>query len=130
MGRVLNSTDQAWCDDLLLRLRMRDVPGARIGEVLAEVQSHVAETGEHPREAFGAPKEYADQVADALGAPRPGWRAAVRGLTWLARGRGASLGTAKLMIRAGTRKLARAGSNSRGKFVSSTRSFCQSMRLV
>lgn len=82
MGRVLNSTDQAWCDDLLLRLRMRDVPGARIGEVLAEVQSHVAETGEHPREAFGAPKEYADQVADALGAPRPGWRAAVRGLTW------------------------------------------------
>ena len=82
MARVLNSTEQAWCDDLLLRLRLRDVPGARIGEVLAEVQSHVAETGEHPREAFGAPKEYADRVADALGAPRPDWRTVVRGLTW------------------------------------------------
>ncbi|MGY2065872.1 HAAS signaling domain-containing protein [Blastococcus sp. SYSU DS0619] len=67
MGKVLNSTEQAWRDDLLLRLRLRDVPGARIGEVLAEVQSHVAETGEHPREAFGSPKEYADEVAAALG---------------------------------------------------------------
>ncbi|MGY1837325.1 hypothetical protein ACI79P_19730 [Blastococcus sp. SYSU DS0510] len=47
MGKLLNGTEQAWCDDLLLRLRLRDVPGTRIGEVLAEVQSHVAETGEH-----------------------------------------------------------------------------------
>ena len=83
MGKVLNSSEQAWSDALLLRLRMREVPGARIGEVLAEVQSHVAETGEHPREAFGPAKEYADQVADALGAPPSrGWRDAVRGLTW------------------------------------------------
>ena len=51
--------------------------------MLAEVQSHIAETGENPREAFGSPKEYADRVADALGAaPSMGWRAAVRGLTW------------------------------------------------
>jgi len=83
MARVLKSTDKAWRDDVLLRLRMRDVPGARIGEVLAEVQSHVAETGEHPREAFGEPKEYADRVADALGAPTgSGWRTVLRGLTW------------------------------------------------
>ena len=64
------STTQAYCDDLLLALRTREVPGSRIGEVLAEVQSHVAETGEDPRTAFGRPKEYADQVADALGLPR------------------------------------------------------------
>jgi hypothetical protein len=63
----LTATDQAWCDDLLLALRLRDVPGPRIGEVLAEVQSHVAETGEDPRQAFGSPKEYADAVAGALG---------------------------------------------------------------
>lgn len=83
MGKVLNNTEQAWSDALLLRLRMREVPGARIGEVLAEVQSHVAETGEHPRDAFGPAREYADHVADALGvAPSRGWRDAVRGLTW------------------------------------------------
>jgi hypothetical protein len=83
MGKVLNSTAEAWCDDLLLRLRMRDVPGARIGEVLAEVQSHVAETGEDPREAFGPPREYADTIAAALGVPPSrGWRDAGRGLTW------------------------------------------------
>ncbi|MQA33496.1 hypothetical protein [Modestobacter roseus] len=83
MARVSNRTEQGWRDDLLMRLRMRDVPGARIGEVLAEVQSHVAETGEHPQEAFGPPKEYADRVADAIGAPpSQGWRDAVRGVSW------------------------------------------------
>ncbi|MGY1826789.1 MULTISPECIES: HAAS signaling domain-containing protein [unclassified Blastococcus] len=79
MGKLLNSTEQAWCDDLLLRLRLRDVPGTRIGEVLAEVQSHVAETGEHPREAFGSPKQYADEVAAALGIRPAGPLATLRG---------------------------------------------------
>jgi acyl-CoA synthetase (NDP forming) len=65
----LTGTDRAWCDDLLLALRLRDVPGTRIGEVIAEVQSHVAETGEDPRQAFGTPKEYAAEVAGALGYP-------------------------------------------------------------
>lgn len=74
MATMRRTTDQAWCDDLLLALRMRDVPGPQIGEVLAEVQSHVAEAGEDPRSAFGAPKEYAEQVAGALGVPRArGW---------------------------------------------------------
>ncbi|MGY1748570.1 hypothetical protein [Modestobacter sp. SYSU DS0511] len=83
MGEVSNDTEQGWTGDLLMRLRMRDVPGARIGEVLAEVQSHVAETGEHPQEAFGPAREYADQVADAIGAPPgQGWRDAVRGVSW------------------------------------------------
>jgi hypothetical protein len=83
MGNVLNGTEQAWCDDLLLRLRLLDVPGPRIGEVLAEVQSHVAETGEHPRQAFGTPKEYAGEVAAALGMTRQGaLRTLRRGLRW------------------------------------------------
>ena len=83
MGNVLNSTEQAWCDDLLLRLRLREVPGPRIGEVLAEVQSHIAETGEHPQTAFGTPREYAAEVADALGiVPAGPWAALWRGLTW------------------------------------------------
>ncbi|WP_369135765.1 hypothetical protein [Modestobacter sp. I12A-02662] len=83
----LSTTDQGWCDDLLLALRLRDVPGTRIGEVLAEVQSHLAETGEDPREAFGEPGEYADEVAEALGMPVPVtaggiWRGLIRSLTW------------------------------------------------
>ena len=83
MGKVLNGTAQAWSDDLLLRLRLLDVPGPRIGEVLAEVQSHLADTGEDPREAFGTPREYADQVAAALGiAPGGTWAVLRRGLTW------------------------------------------------
>jgi len=68
----------SYCDDLLLHLRAREVPGARIGEVLAEVQSHVAETGERPDEAFGSPRDYADQVAAALDLPRSGPAAFLR----------------------------------------------------
>ncbi|WP_030483487.1 HAAS signaling domain-containing protein [Nocardioides aequoreus] len=52
---------------LLLALRMRDVPGDRIGEVLAEVEAHVAETGEDPVDAFGPPRRYADQVVEVSG---------------------------------------------------------------
>ncbi len=58
---------------LLLALRLREVPGPRIAEALAEVDSHVAETGEDPVQAFGPPSEYARELADALGV-RP-WKA-------------------------------------------------------
>jgi|GEM_PF-739445 len=61
--------------DLLYALRMRDVPGPRIAEVLAEVDSHVRETGEDPREAFGALRQYAAEVSAALGVRvKPLWR--------------------------------------------------------
>ncbi len=85
MASTRKSTAQAWSDDLLLALRLRDVPGPRIGEVLAEAESHVAETGEDPRQAFGEPDEYADRVAEALGVPTSGggtWRQLVRSLSW------------------------------------------------
>jgi hypothetical protein len=83
MAEVLNSSEQAWCDDLLLRLRLQEVPGTRIGEVLAEVQSHVAETGEHPQAAFGTPKAYAAEIVAALGiVPAGTWATLRHGLTW------------------------------------------------
>jgi len=56
--------------DLILALRMREVPGDRIGEIVAEVESHVADTGEDPVEAFGPAREYA---ATATGRPRARW---------------------------------------------------------
>ncbi|SDP16513.1 hypothetical protein SAMN04487905_102230 [Actinopolyspora xinjiangensis] len=54
-------------DELTFALRMRDVPADRIGDVLAEVDTHVAETGEGPVEAFGTPGEYAARVVEELG---------------------------------------------------------------
>lgn len=57
-------------DDLILALRLRDVPGDRIGEIVAEVESHVADSGEDPREAFGAPEQYA---ASFTGQARARW---------------------------------------------------------
>ncbi len=60
-------------DQLLMFLRWRDVPGPQIAEALAEVDSHVSETGEDPREAFGDPKAYAVEIATALGGDSGGW---------------------------------------------------------
>jgi hypothetical protein len=48
-----------------------DVPPARVGEVLAEVDEHVRDSGQDPVEAFGRPEEYARQVADVAGPAVP-----------------------------------------------------------
>lgn len=68
------TAEQTYREHLLYHLRMRDLPGDRIGEALAEVEAHTAETGEDPREAFGPPKAYARQVAAAAGVTRGSWR--------------------------------------------------------
>jgi hypothetical protein len=77
----MSTVVQTYSDELLLGLRRCDVPGAQIAEALAEVQSHVADTGEDPRQAFGPPRQYAAEVAAALGlrAPTPFWQQA---LSW------------------------------------------------
>ncbi|MGW5794810.1 hypothetical protein ACWEV3_29720 [Saccharopolyspora sp. NPDC003752] len=58
--------DKKYRDELLVALRMHEISGERVGEVLAEVEAHVTETGENPVEAFGRPREYAAQVAEQL----------------------------------------------------------------
>ncbi|WP_146185017.1 hypothetical protein [Agromyces badenianii] len=66
-GRPFVKAHEEWCGDFVLELRLRDVPGPVIGERLAEVEGHCAETGESPSEAFGNPTEYAarlDQDSD------------------------------------------------------------------
>lgn len=66
---------------LLLALRLLDVPAPFIAEALAEVDSHVTETGEDPRDAFGAPRAYAAELRAAYGdgfPSRPFWRDVVR----------------------------------------------------
>ncbi|MGN8244664.1 hypothetical protein ACTHAM_001766 [Cellulomonas soli] len=51
--------DPAWAEALLLELRLLDVPGTTIGAVLAEVESHCAESGQDAPEAFGDAVAYA-----------------------------------------------------------------------
>ncbi len=73
---------QTYSNELLFALRMRGVPGPKIAEALAEMHSHLTETGESPRESFGSPQAYADEIAAALGGPDssvPLWRSI---LTW------------------------------------------------
>ncbi|GAB47826.1 hypothetical protein [Mobilicoccus pelagius] len=48
-----------WIDDMVVELRLRDVKGAAIGDAVASVESHCADSSETPREAFGDPREYA-----------------------------------------------------------------------
>lgn len=57
----MTNTFSTYESRLILSLRMLDVPGDKIGQIVAEVQAHVAETGEDPEAAFGAPDEYAKQ---------------------------------------------------------------------
>lgn len=61
-GRPFVKAHEAWCGDFVLELRLRDVPGPVIGERLAEVEGHCAETGESPSDAFGDPTEYAARI--------------------------------------------------------------------
>ena len=55
---MTTSTDN-YRRELVQALRTGAVPPERIGEIVAEVESHVADTGEDPREAFGPAREYA-----------------------------------------------------------------------
>ncbi len=55
-----------WRQLFLVELRVRDVPGATIGDALAVVDSHCAETGQGPEQAFGPADSYAAEVADSL----------------------------------------------------------------
>lgn len=62
MSRTRAHDVEKYTNDLLLALRVRELPGDRIGEVLAEVESHVADTGEDPYETFGSPRRYAQSI--------------------------------------------------------------------
>lgn len=56
-----HTDEKRYLSDLTVALRLRNISGARIGDILAEIETHTAESGQSPREAFGDPKEYAKQ---------------------------------------------------------------------
>lgn len=59
--------EKGYLDELNYRLQMGGLPPDKIGDILAEVETHVIATGEPARMAFGPPAEYA-----AMWANRPG----------------------------------------------------------
>ncbi|MCY1157086.1 MAG: hypothetical protein MOP51_105 [Citricoccus sp.] len=70
------SVERGWVEDFVLEHRLLGVPGDRIGDALALIESHVAESGEPVREAFGDARAYARESAPADrvgGARNPGW---------------------------------------------------------
>lgn len=62
-GRLAPTVETQWVEDFVLEQRLLGVPGDRIGDALALVESHVAESGESAREAFGDPTTYAREAA-------------------------------------------------------------------
>lgn len=59
-----STTTRKYTRDLTMWLQLGDVDGARIGQIVAEVESYVAESGEPPETAFGPAKAYAAQFGD------------------------------------------------------------------
>jgi len=53
------STTEGWLNELAVQLRLRGATGAETGEALAEVESHLVDSGETAQEAFGDPQAYA-----------------------------------------------------------------------
>lgn len=74
--RLAPDVHGAWVEDFVLEQRLIGVPGEQIGDALAVVQSHVAESGEGALEAFGDPKAYAREAAPGVRVeehPDGGW---------------------------------------------------------
>jgi len=67
--RILSQWPE-WRDRAIIELRMKDVPGDDIGEILTEVETHVQETGESPNDAFGDPATYARERAASVNVVR------------------------------------------------------------
>lgn len=59
--------DAAWRDDLVVELRLHDVPGDAIGAALAEVEAHCLDSGQSAQDAFGDPRAYGAALAEAAG---------------------------------------------------------------
>lgn len=65
--------DRVWRDRFAAHLRIGGWSGAQIGDAVAVVEEHCAESGEPAQEAFGAPEAYAASLSQArpsLRAPR------------------------------------------------------------
>lgn len=76
---TMTAQDRKWIEELIIALRLRDVRGDAIGDAVAAVESHCAESGETPHEAFGDPHDYAASLDFPAAQREP-----VTGKVWLA----------------------------------------------
>ncbi len=58
---------------LVRALQLEAVDGRRIGEMVAEIEQHLADSGADPVDEFGPPPMLARELADRPGSRRPGW---------------------------------------------------------
>lgn len=72
----LEKAMKSYRESLILALRLKDVPGERIGQIVAEVESHAAESGQDPRESFGPARAYAAHLSAGHRA-QPWWQLAL-----------------------------------------------------
>ncbi len=63
MPKVTNNfdttTDEGWINELAFQLRLRGATGSEVGNAMAEVETHLADSGERASDAFGDPAAYA-----------------------------------------------------------------------
>lgn len=55
-------TTESWIKDFILTLRLRDVRGDAIGDAVAVVRTHVADSGQDALTTFGDPRAYAEDL--------------------------------------------------------------------
>ncbi len=79
----MNPQSWTYLSQLSRALQQEGVDGARAGEFVAEVDSHLAETGADPIEEFGPPFELAVELARRPGSRKPGWLPPIWAM-WLA----------------------------------------------
>lgn len=74
------ATNEAWIDDFILALRLQSVRGDAIGDAIAVVRAHLADSGESAAEAFGEPGTYADQLELPTVAETRAWDPPIMGI--------------------------------------------------
>ncbi|MBT2546900.1 hypothetical protein [Arthrobacter sp. ISL-65] len=63
---MTESPQEEYATELTEVLELRGVPATAVAQIVREVQSHVADSGEDPTAAFGTPSQYADNFAPKL----------------------------------------------------------------
>lgn len=56
-----------WIDRLVLALLYRDVDGSRVGEIVTEIETYLADSGVDPWTEFGDPGEFAESLTGRTG---------------------------------------------------------------
>jgi hypothetical protein len=69
----MNQLNWVYLGQLTRALQIEGVEGHRAGEFVAEINSHLEETGADPVEEFGTPFDLATELARRPGSRRPGW---------------------------------------------------------